>query len=117
MRKAIISVILVVFMLFIGLCGCGQSGIGETGISLEEFNEIKIGMSLTAVDDIIGGEGEQISETDNSTDDYYEHVIVYKFYGETSGYAELEFTTHKDSNSLSFDKIVELTSKTQYDLS
>lgn len=117
MKKSILLVVLAVFLLCVGLCGCGAKEPDPTGISLEEFNKINTGMSLTKVNDIIGGDGELISEKDNSTDDYYEHITVYKYYGETTGYAELEFTSHKDFGSLSFENLVELTSKTQYDLS
>jgi hypothetical protein len=117
MRKVILSAVLsALLLLCVGLSGCDDKGVGETGISLSEFNNISIGMNLTEVNDIIGGEGEKISEIDNSTDDYYEYIEVYKYYGETGGYAELEFTSHKDHNSFSFEKLLDLTSKTQYDL-
>jgi hypothetical protein len=99
------------------LCGCGAKEPDPTGISLEEFNKISTGMYLSTVKEIIGGDGTIVSDEDKSTDDYYEKVTVYRFNGETTGYAELEFTYHKDHDSLSYSKLGELTSKTQYDLS
>ena len=105
-------------------CACGGKHsveINPKGISLSEFKKLEIGMSLTEAESIFGGSIEEgtvieISEKDNSTDDYYEKVYVYKVVGETTGYAELEFTYHKSHDNFNAS-INGLTAKTQYDLS
>lgn len=100
---------------------CGSSEPNSDGISLTEFTQLETGMTLTEAEAIFGGSIEkgtviEISEEDKSTDDYYEKVHIYKVIGETTGYAELEFTYHQDHGALKAS-VNGLTSKTQYDLS
>ena len=52
------------------------------------------------VEEIVGGKGTKISESKDETDDYYINTYVYKFEGETSGYAEFEFTSKVPKNEL-----------------
>lgn len=117
--KKLLSLICVL-SLALACSACGQEP-NPAGISLEEFEKISTGMSLTEAEEIFGGSIELgtvqlVSETDNSKDGYYENISVYKVIGETSGYAELEFTYHKDHMDL-HPSIDGLTSKTQYNLS
>lgn len=109
-----------VLSIAVACSACGKEP-NPAGISLEEFEQISTGMSLTEAEEIFGGSIELgtvqlISETDNSKDGYYENVSVYKVIGETSGYAELEFTYHKEHMDL-HPSINGLTSKKQYGLS
>lgn len=122
MLKKVILLLAAVVVLSIAICGCsGNSGVGATGISLSEYNTIELGMSFFEVKEIYGGKGNsdaliRISEKDNSTDDKYERVVVYKVLGEKSGYAEFEFTYSQKTKEFDYstDK---LTAKTQYNLS
>lgn len=114
--KKILSFLVTMGMTFI-LVSCNTTGIGETGISLDEYNRLKTGMSLSEVKSIIGGDGEIISDEDKSTDNYYEHIYIYKFLGETSGYAEIEFKIHFDSDEfINALDTGELSKKTQFNL-
>ena len=114
--KKVLALIMVLSMAVV-CCACGEVERDPSGISQEEFQKIYTGMSISTVEEIVGGEGEIVSEKDNSTDEYYEKVLVYKFKGELSGYAEMEFTYHKDKGAIMNSKTGELTSKEQYDLS
>lgn len=115
--------LLIMFVLSIVLAcsACDSKEPNPAGISKEEFERISMGMSLTEAEEIFGGSAEkgtveEISEKNTSGDGYYEVVHVYKVTGETTGYAELEFTYHLDHKKL-IPSIDGLTSKTQYDLS
>lgn len=98
-------------------CACGAQR-DPSGISLEEFEKIDTGMEYSDVLEIIGGKGIEISSSEHDTDEYTENVNVYKFEGETTGYAEIEFTkrNYKDILKIDFGD-PEVTKKTQYDLS
>ena len=116
--KQILSIALMIMVFAATLCACGQqsNGIGETGISLEEFNRISLNMTYEKVCDIIGGKGQIISETQSDEEEYIRFTKIYRVEGETSGYAELEFTlySYKELFKIDFDQY--LTSKTQHDL-
>ena len=73
--------------------------------------------TIFKVEEIVGGKGTKISESKDETDDYYINTYVYKFEGETSGYAEFEFTSKVPKNELDLSVKTKLTSKNQYDLS
>lgn len=123
MKRIVVSVIVLALTVSL-LCACGQSsqGIGETGISADEFDSLYLGMEKDKVNETIGGTGELISESKDEDDDYIIHKHLYRYEGEIGGYAELEFTqkVSKDiyqhlspyDDSLS----VRLSSKTKYDL-
>lgn len=119
MKRKMLCVILCAVVLTI-LCSCSSSsGIGEKGISLEEFNKLWTGMEVDSVEDIVGGSGTIVSESEKDTEKYIEHTRVYKFEGEKSGYAELEFVLKSYKGLEVLTKGVgnyELTSKTQHDL-
>ncbi|MEQ2441707.1 hypothetical protein [Solibaculum intestinale] len=74
-----------VFLAAVLACSClaGCSGIGPEGISLEEYEKIDTGMSISQVKKIVGGNGEQIGETK----DGQVYTYTYKYQGEKSGYA------------------------------
>ena len=117
--KRIISIAIILIVTATVLCSCGQQpkGIGEAGISAEEFDSLHLGMSKDRVIDIIGGKGDLISESKDEDDDYLYTVLVYRFNGEISGYADIEFTikTHKGYITNNFQTF-SLTQKTKYDL-
>ena len=114
--KKILSLIIVLSMVVV-CCACGAQR-DPSGISLEEFEKIDTGMEYSDVLEIIGGKGIEISSSEHDTDEYTENVNVYKFEGETTGYAEIEFTkrNYKDILKIDFGD-PEVTKKTQYDLS
>ena len=117
-RKMICAVLCAVVL--ITLCSCSSSSeVGEKGISLEEFNQLWTGMEVDSVEDIVGGSGTIVSESEIDTEKYIEYTRVYKFEGEKSGYAELEFVlkSYKGLEVLTKGASrYELTSKTQHDL-
>ena len=123
MKRMVAFTILFTFVIvLLSSCSGGSQGIGETGISAEEFDSLRLGMSKEKVNEIIGGIGEKISESKDEDDNYYTYVSLYRYEGETGGYAELEFTQKvtKDiyqaigGHSGSLD--VTLSAKTKYDL-
>lgn len=118
MKKAILSVVLIFLFAIIGTaCDSSSDVVADpSGISKAEFEQLMTGMSESKVKSIIGGLGELVSEKENDTDEYFETVYLYKVNGETTGYAELEITYHKDKEVLSKAEY-RLTGKTQYDLS
>ncbi len=77
----------------------GNNGVGSAGISLEEFNQIELGMSQSKVQSIIDSE----DKWDN--DDIYDkccqeiskskeesiYKYTYKYLGENGGYAEITY--------------------------
>lgn len=87
MKKWFLYVMLIVTCL--GLTGCSENqGVGPEGISLDEYNQIDIGMSQFEVNEIVGGGGEKIGEQKE------EHIYsyTYEFPGEKSGSATITFT-------------------------
>lgn len=114
--KKILSLIIVLSMAVV-CCACGAQR-DSSGISLEEFQEIDIGMYLSDVEEIVGGNGTQISKAEDETDEYCIYTYVYKFHGELNGYAELEFSKkYSKADVVHFDNIPKLSSKKQIDLS
>lgn len=118
LKKVVLSIFLSLVMLSAALCGCaGSSGIGAAGISLEEFKKISAGMTQEKVEEIIGGKGTKISESQNDTDKYIEFITVYRYDGETSGYAEIEYSLKSQKKILAGVPKREVSSIKQYDLS
>ena len=118
MKKAVIIASLFVAFTML-LCSCAQEskGIGQTGISAEEFDQFSLGvMNYSEACSIIGGEGELISKTETAEDNRTRYVSVYRFEGEKSGYAELEFTVYGYKDVFEIDMNEYLTGKKQYDL-
>lgn len=116
--KRIISIAIILIVMATVLCSCGQQpqGIGEAGISLEEFNKLSLNMTYDKVCDIVGGEGQVVSETKSDEEEYIKYTKVYRFDGETIGYAELEFTLYSYKELFKTDFGRYLTSKSQHEL-
>ncbi len=116
MKRIIVTILLSAFFVPT-LCSCSP-GIGEEGISLDEFKSIEMGMRLSDVKELIGGNGTQISEKEESTDEYYKYTYLYRFDGEKSGYAEIEFTMYSYKDVLKMDLSgPKVSGKQQFELS
>lgn len=116
-RLFVISLTLVLMAAVLSSCSSESKGIGKTGISKDEFDRISTGMTYEEVCEIVGGEGDQISESEHDTDSYIEFVDVYRFEGEMSGYAEFEFTKNASKDIFEMDfSAAKLTSKTKINL-
>ena len=119
--KKVVLISAVILLIVLSLCSCVSKteGVGFTGISAEEYDQLWLDMTYEKVNDIIGGTGEIVSESKSENDEYYIYVTLYKYKGEKSGYAELEFT-QKVAKGLfkggSEDFKRRLSSKTRYDL-
>ena len=74
------------------LTACNGDGIGAEGISKEEYEQIRPGMTITDVNEIVGGNGERISEKDEK-DTIGIIEYIYKYQGENTGYALITFTS------------------------
>ena len=113
-----IMVIAICLCMVVLHCSCSQEpqGIGETGISHEEFNQLSFDMSYYTACEIIGGEGELIAKEEYDEDDRTKYVSTYRFDGEAGGYAELEFTVYGYKDILKIDFGDYLTGKRQFDL-
>lgn len=111
----IILLIVLIFFLFIN-SPKSSNGIGSAGISLEEFNQIKIGMSQHEVDSII--------DTDKlwNDDEIYDKACIklneennnsiytykYKYLGHKSGYAIIVFSVDYSNGmyGLEYPKVI-----------
>lgn len=114
MKKILSFITIALLALTCTACGAKND---PSGISKDEFDQINMGMTIFKVEENVGGKGTKISESKDETDDYYINTYVYKFEGETSGYAEFEFTSKVPKNKLDLSVKTKLTSKNQYDLS
>ena len=114
MKKILSFITIALLALTCTACGAKND---PSGISKDEFDQIKMGITIFKVQQIVGRKGTNISESKHETDDYYINTYVYKFEGETSGYAEFEFTSKVPKNELDLSVKTKLTSKNQYDLS
>lgn len=85
--------VLLAAVLVIGAAGCAKKVEPDpSGISKAEYDKIRIGMDEYDVNDIIGGNGELVSEQEEKPDE--DHIIytrIYKYKGETTGSADLTF--------------------------
>ena len=118
--KRIALIFIVILLATVVLCSCSSesqsTGIGASGISLEEFNQLSLNISYYTACEIIGGEGKLISKTQSDEPDYIRYTSVYRFDGEKRGYAEIEFTHYGYKDIFDVDIKDYLTAKTQYDL-
>ena len=114
MEKILSFITIALLALTCTACGAKND---PSGISKDEFDQINMGMTIFKVEEIVGVNGNNIPESKDETDDYYINTYVYKFEGETSGYAEFEFTSKVPKNELDLSVKTKLTSKNQYDLS
>ncbi len=72
-----------------------ERGIDEHLITLNEYNQLRSGMSRSEVYDIVGSFGEKLSETGNASDDYHIEMYSYEGYGNTGANAQLMFINGK----------------------
>ena len=96
------------------LTACNGDGIGAEGISKEEYEQIRPGMTITDVNEIVGGNGERISEKDEK-DTIAVFEYIYKYQGENTGYALITFTS--DYSDGSRFKFTTVSAMEQHDLS
>lgn len=96
----IILLVILIIIVFKNFNDRKTIGVGEAGISVEEFNQITNGMSNFEVNDIIDPNSlldddetynkcvQEISNTENN------HIYSYtmRYQGENAGYAEITFT-------------------------
>ena len=109
MKKWLLCMMLVVTCW--AITGCSENqGAGPEGISLDEYNQIDIGMSQFEVNEIVGGSGEKIGEQKE------EHIYsyTYEFPGEKSGSATITFTA--DYSNGDFFVMPSVSAKEQHNL-
>ena len=119
MKKTISFVMVLVIALLLCSCTGKSGGIGSAGISADEFDQLWLNMTEEKVNGIIGGKGDLISESKSENDEYFIYITLYRYEGEISGYAELEFTQKVAKGLLkggSENFTRRLSSKTNYDL-
>lgn len=110
MKKTLCG-ILIGLLAISSLTACSGGGIGEKGISKEEYEQISRGMSQYGVEDIIGGGGEKVSEKEEN----HVYTYTYKYQGEKSGYALITYSA--DYSDGPFYKSPKVTAMEQHDLS
>ena len=122
MKRFLIAIIIIILVTTI-LCSCSSSsseetsGVGPSGISLDEFNQLSLGeLRYDKACSIIGGKGELKSKTEYEEENRTRYVSIYRFEGEKSGYAELEFTVYGYKDLFDVDMNQYLTSKNQFNL-
>lgn len=82
-----------------------QMGVTETSdvsINIDEFNQIKNGMTYDEVVNIIGGEGNMISETGENGSEFYTVMYEYKGEGDFGANANFMFQGGKLQNKAQF---------------
>jgi len=106
--KKFLAIFLVLVLLTSALSACTSSGSSSSKvtISLAEFNKIENNMTYDQVKEIIGGDGELLSETGQKGADLY--VVAYKWDGQGS--------TGANANFMFKGKDLKLTTKAQYGL-
>lgn len=89
----IIICIFIVLIISLVLFSKGKQGVGTAGISIEEFDEIQIGMTMTEVCKIINNENmnnvksQQLEKIEDITGTLYK----YRYEGEKKGYAIITY--------------------------
>lgn len=92
-----------------------DSGVGENGISKEEFEKIELGMSQSSVIKIISPENfETIEEELEKKEENHIYKYVYKYYGENGGYAIITYEADYSNGDLFV--LPEVVKKEQFDL-
>jgi len=68
-----------------------QAGDDEVTITKEQYGKIKSGMTYKEIIEIVGGEGELLSESGNEGDEIYASVVMYKGKGSVGASASFVF--------------------------
>ena len=107
----IIFILVVVGMVFFNISK--SKGVGEDGISKEEYQKIQLGMSQTSVDKIVSSDSVKKEEIEkNSSNHIYKYT--YKYYGEKGGYATITYEADYRNGDLFV--LPEVTEKKEYNL-
>jgi len=119
LKKVVLLILTMAVIFSLVMCGCsGSRGVGDAGISLAEFNKIQVGMAWSDAEAIIGDgcQGDKMSENENKDNDIITTVMVYRYKGETKGYAEIEYTATRENKPLGNHTNYKVTAKHDYDL-
>lgn len=106
----LLIVVLVISMIVIAmlLIKKESNGVGSAGISLEEFNQIELGMGQSKVQSIIDSEDEwdddnvydRCCEETNKSEEGSVYRYTYKYIGENEGYAEITYEADYSNGDL-----------------
>jgi len=80
----------------------GVSDSSDVTVTLDKFNEISNGMTYEEVVEIIGGEGNLLSETGEKGTDFYTVIYEYKGEGDPGANANFTFQDNKLQNKAQF---------------
>jgi len=87
MRKVSCIAVVLVLSLVLILTACG----GDSGkMTLEKYNKIENGMTYDQVKEIVGSDGEQLSEVGEKSSEFY--TVMYSWAGSGSLGANANFT-------------------------
>ena len=111
----VVFVILCIIFVGIFVYKKQNSGVGENGISREEFEKIELGMSQNSVTKIISPDDfETIKEEVEKKEENHIYRYAYKYYGEKGGYAII--TYEADYSNGDMFVLPEVTKKEQFNL-
>lgn len=109
---------IIIICIFIILTMCitnTKKGVGENGISKEEFEAIELGMSQNSVIKIISPNNlETVNEEIEKSSNNSVYIYKYKYFGEKSGYAIITFKADYSKGDLFV--LPEVTQKEQFNL-
>lgn len=116
MKKWWFWAILVSIVIILILCIIKKDeGVGENGISKQEFENIQLGMSQNDVIKIISPDNlETINEELEKSNNNSIYTYKYKYFGEKSGYAIITYEANYSNGDLFV--LPEVTKKEQYNL-
>lgn len=88
MKRVLLMIVLTAL-----LAGCSTTTGGSTGekISKAEYNQIKSGMTYEEVVEIVGSEGEIMSEVGDPKDELYTFVVMWEGEGQLGANANFTF--------------------------
>lgn len=105
----------IIFMIFIIYVINTEKGVGENGISKQEFEKIQLGMSQNSVIKIISpNDLETINEEIEKNNINSVYTYKYKYYGEKSGYAIITYEADYSKGDLFV--LPKVTKKEEYNL-
>ncbi len=93
----LVAIVVIIVFAIIGMLSLnGMSGGDDNKyISMDEFNQINQGMTYEEVSEIIGSEGELVSEVDIGMGEQY-RTVIYTWYGDGVSGANANFTFQGD---------------------